>query len=180
MVKDRNINKLILLLLIAVEGLGLISCNKDEEIDTSVGDPIQSVTPTIEISSFFDSAWTHLGDGSPKSFFPNNRQDVCALVNSDEEFRELYQGTDEIPYIDFQQYTLVIGKKKYYTKDGEKNPTQFEGQKLYLMDGKYVLDLSCRYNVSGVTFYSDRFICFWGLYPKLSPKDIMVKIQYVD
>ena len=75
---------------------------------------------------------------------------------------------------------FLLFKKKYYTKDGEKNPTQFEGQKLYLMDGKYVLDLSCRYNVSGVTFYSDRFICFWGLYPKLSPKDIMVKIQYVD
>ena len=112
--------KILLFVLLLIGGGNFAGCNKDEEIDTSVGDPIQSVTPTIEISSFFDSAWTHLGDGSPKSFFPNNRQDVCALVNSDEEFRELYQGTDEIPYIDFQQYTLVIGKKKYYTKDGEK------------------------------------------------------------
>ena len=139
MVIERNIHKVILLLLIAVEGLGLISCNKDEDNGTT---SIQKVTPDRETSDFFDREWTHLGDG--------------------------------------QQYTLVIGKKKYYTSEGEKNPTQLEGQKLYLMDGKYVLDLFCRYNIPGVSFYTDRFICFWELYPKLSPKDIIVNIQYID
>lgn len=181
MVIERNIHKVILLLLIAVEGLGLISCNKDEDNGTSEGTSIQRVTPDRETYDFFNREWTHLGDGSPISFFQDNSEDVCLLINSEEEFRESYQGTDErIPYIDYQQYTLVIGKKKYYTSEGEKNPTQLEGQKLYLKDGKYVLDLSCRYNIPGVSFYTDRFICFWGLYPKLSPKDITVNIQYID
>ena len=92
MVIERNIHKVILLLLIAVEGLGLISCNKDEDNGTT---SIQKVTPDRETSDFFNREWTHLGDGSPISFFQNNSQDVCLLINSEEEFRESYQGTDE-------------------------------------------------------------------------------------
>ena len=162
--------------------INLNSCSSDSSDDEVInkGVSVENVTPSKEVSDFFDREWTHLGDGSPESFFKNNNQNIYAMVNSEEEFCELYQGDNEIPYIDFNQYTLVVGKKKYYTSEGEKNPTHFEGQKLYQMEGKYVLDLSCRYNVPGVSFYSDRFICYWGLYPKLLPQDITVNIQYVD
>lgn len=179
-VKESIFNMLALLLLIAVEGLSFISCNKDDDINPSVDTSVQIVTPSREICDFFDREWTYLGDGCPQSFFQDFNQDICLMVNNEEDLRDLYQGNGQIPYIDFQQYTLVIGKKKYYTKEGEKNPTQYEGQKLYIMDGKLVLDLSCKYNVAGVSFYSDRFICFWGVYPKLSSNVITVNIQYVE
>ena len=163
--------------------INLNSCSSDSSDDEMInkGVSVENVTPSKEVSDFFDREWTHLGDGSPESFFKNNNQNIYAMVNSEEEFCELYQGDNEIPYIDFNRYTLVVGKKKYYTSEGEKNPTWLERQNLYLtMDGKYVLDLSCQYNIPGVSFYSDRFICYWGLYSKLLPQDITVNIQYVD
>ena len=73
MVIERNIHKVILLLLIAVEGLGFISCNKDDDNGTSEGTSIQKVTPDRETSDFFNREWTHLGDGSPISFFQRRR-----------------------------------------------------------------------------------------------------------
>lgn len=163
--------------------INLNSCSSDSSDDEMInkGVSVENVTPSKEVSDFFDREWTHLGDGSPESFFKNNNQNIYAMVNSEEEFCELYQGDNEIPYIDFNRYTLVVGKKKYYTSEGEKNPTWLERQNLYLTtDGKYVLDLSCQYNIPGVSFYSDRFICYWGLYSKLLPQDITVNIQYVD
>ena len=171
--------KIVIFIMLFMLGM-VFACSKSDENDSMIDSSIREIIQSDEVSDFFDREWMYLGIGSPQSFFQKNNQEVCAWVNSEEDLRELYQGNGTIPYIDFQQYTLVIGRKRYYTKEGEKSPTEFECQKLYITDGKYVMDLFCKYSVPEFSLFSDNFICFWGIYPKLRPKDIIVNIQYVD
>ena len=45
------------------------------------------------------------------SFFVGSDKDECYVINSLEELKNIYCGEKEIPYIDFEKYTLVIGQK---------------------------------------------------------------------
>ena len=161
------------------------ACSSDDELGsngnaTDILSPVNSIDGYSEISKFFDSEWSYLGVDRPSTFFPDDLQDVCCMVNSEQEFRELYHGNVDIPHIDFQKYTLVIGKKAYTTKYGELSPTKYEGQKLYGQSDTYVIDLYCRSHVSDISFYTQSFICFWGIYPKLREEKVVLNLVYVD
>ena len=183
MKKRKYLRKTILLLpLVAAIGLLFTACSSDDEdkSNNDINALIQNAIPSKEMSDFFDREWSFLGNGNPQNFFPDILQDTCRVINTEQEFLELYHGGEKIPNIDFQTYSLVVGKKVFRTIIGENRPMKFREQKLYMVSDGYVLDLYLDYSIPEVSFYNDMFACFWGLYPKLIEKNIKVNFIYAD
>lgn len=178
MMKSNQLKLSILLLpLLAAIGLLITACSNDDE-DKYTHDMntfIQNVAPSKEVSDFFDREWPFLGnDGNPQNFFSDSWQDTCRVINTKLEFLELYHGGEKIPYIDFQTYSLVIGKIVFRTIIGENRPMKFREQKLYIVPDGYVLNLYFDYSIPEVSIYNDMFACFWGLYPKIDEKTVKI------
>ena len=169
----------ILLSLIPIVGLFFTACS-NEEADQNGELTIQGISPNKVISDFFDREWPFLTSNNTESFYTDIWQDTCNIVNTKQELDEIYLGSHIIPEIDFQHYSLIIGKKACRTAIGEKRPAEYIRQDLYKGAKGYVLDLYCKYSIPDVSFYDDQFVCFWGIYPKINKENIAIKILYVD
>lgn len=114
-----------------------------------------------------------------KTFFEQGSWDdeTCLVFNSWQEFQDAYMGSKDLPEIDFNQYTLVIGRT--WGNDGS-----FELNNVILRDLGYVYELETKlfrhhdpnlcYTAAITTFF------YWRLYPKLSQKDIEIKRTVID
>ena len=51
------------------------------------------------------------GSLSP-GFFVGSTQNVCRIINSKQELEKYYDGERELPAIDFNAYTLVVGQQR--------------------------------------------------------------------
>lgn len=105
-----------------------------------------------------------------ESFFVGSDKDECYIINSLQELKSIYCGADEIPelsYLDFDQYTLVIGQK---VNSGAFYPML--KQDLTFIDNKCLLNLYIpdfkEQNTTDVPFY------YWALYPKFNTKGVNV------
>lgn len=101
------------------------------------------------------------------SFFVDSDRDECYVINSLQELKSIYCGDDELPELDFDKYTLVIGQKV--------NPDAFYPvlkQDLTFLDNKCLLNLYVpdfkELNTTNVPFY------YWALYPKFNTEGINV------
>ena len=102
------------------------------------------------------------------SFFVGSDKDECYLINNLNELKSIYCGDKELPELDFNKYTLIIGQKVM--------PKVFYpvlSQELEFFDKKCVLKLHVpaltAENTTGLPLY------YWALYPKLKTEDISVK-----
>jgi hypothetical protein len=105
-----------------------------------------------------------------ESFFVGSDKDECYIINSLQELKSIYCGADEIPelsYLDFDQYTLVIGQK---VNSGAFYPML--KQDLTFLDNKCLLNIYVpdfkELNTTNVPFY------YWALYPKFNTEGINV------
>jgi hypothetical protein len=122
-----------------------------------------------EVASFFEE---YLLRGSRPSdcFFVDAEEDVCLAINSAEEFRAAVALDIELPEIDFELYTLIVGV--YSDSDGRS--IRYHG--INIEPERNVLNLVV-YNWVGILI--DRMIhyyYYWGLYPKLPDNPIEVNI----
>ena len=162
-------------------GMGLSACSSNNtEMPDKKDFLIERIIPSDEVSDFFEREWSFFESDTPQNFFPDVVQDTCCVVNNGQEFLGLYHGSSEVPYIDFQQYSLVIGKKAFLTKEGEKRPRKNKEQKLYVVAGRYVMDLYCESFIPDVSFYNNMYVRFWGIYPKFDASNVEVNILYAD
>jgi hypothetical protein len=88
-----------------------------------------------------------------------------------DEFRRAYECTDDLPEIDFDNYTLVIGKRTVaHTGHYVSNQKIIE-----TCDLTFHLELTVRpEGLSSVVL-----IHYWGMYPKLSNKPFYVKYERI-
>ena len=99
----------------------------------------------------------------------DSQKDTCYIVNSLQELQSLYSGDKEIPKIDFNKYTLILGKKiltagyeieKYSVEDTT------EGIVVTLiirqLEGTFITPLQPNY--------------YWGLNNKLPSKKSIIKV----
>lgn len=136
--------------------------------------PIEGFEGYAEIAEFFNS---ELPLDKSRSFFvnpnENTEETICKIINSMSELQDLYSGNKDLPELDFQQYTLVIGQKimpdSYHTilrqeVDLNKDPIELN---LYIpnTDGGY----------SAI-----QHLYFWGLYPKIQTNNISLNIIKVE
>ena len=102
------------------------------------------------------------------SFFVGSDKDECYVINNLNELKSIYCGDKEMPELDFNKYTLVIGQKVM--------PKVFYpvlSQELEFFDKKCELKL----HVPALTAENktDLPLYYWALYPKLKTEDISVK-----
>ena len=86
----------------------LTGCSNDDD-ELIKETKIESVNNGQEVKAFFNSEWAdyNAADSYPETFFNRelmDKENIC-LVNSKEEFKNIYFGSKEIPEIDFSKYT---------------------------------------------------------------------------
>ena len=122
------------------------------------------------VSFFFEKALPK--EAESEVFFtdvPKNK-DTCLIINNEDELMSAYHGDEELPKIDFTNYSLVIGK-------------------LYVTAGLYVKEQTVQYDApttlslfleqeadAALTVMVNRY--YWGVYPKLPTKNIVIKKYY--
>ena len=140
------------------------SSSNDNEFEQSRGTSLTDIPE--DIVHFFE-------DGMPftssiECFLSSREEDAYLLINDRKQFHATYSCDDALPEIDFTKYSLVIGKKKmpnsYYTLVDQS------------MDETKTLNLNIVVELpSGHwTAFSDFY--YWGLYPKLPNKELIVKV----
>ena len=144
--------------------LTMASCQQDEDAPNKGS--------RAAVSSFFDSK---LDDGESvlKDFFPASsyESETCYLINSNTELEQLYSGDKELPEIDFDKYTLLIGWVL--------EPCGYivEKQTIDVADEAIVVTLTEKRDVdagSGVIAAMYDYY-FWKLCDKLPNKKVVIK-----
>ena len=99
------------------------------------------------------------------------KEDLVYVINSRQELSDIYLGKKELPSIDFEKYTLIIGQQimpclGFYVAKKE----------LLIGDNGLVLNLYAR-NDWEILPTALQNLYFWDLYPKQSEKTITVNLN---
>ena len=175
----RQIVMILLPMFVIVTGL-FVACSNDDDGGTI----IKNLGETDDaIAAFFDEELPerhndHEPYGYSTSFFYDYSIDlkirivcdenVVRLINSNQELADIYQGENELPEIDFDKYTLIIGHQAlpglgfYLTKKELVESTEGLVMNLYTRNDREIIATALQH------------LYFWGLYPKLSQKTVSV------
>ena len=162
--------KFVFIFAILVASTFLGACSSDD--DSISKDVIQPVSLTSgPIVEFFNAELRR----STNSFWCDDYSglygdipNIVCVVNSRQELADIYMGKKELPDIDFDKYTLIIGQQMmpgfgfYLTK-----------KELTLSDDGLILTLYTR-NDSDIIPDALQHLYFWDLYPKLSQTKVSV------
>ena len=171
--------------------LMLAGCSNDDEIVNEVkgerggivydGYTLQKIDESDPVSVFFgkelhNPRWDGYGNEF-KTFFEQGEwnDESILVINSQEEFQKAYMGTKDLPNVDFNQYTLIIGRTWG-------NDSSYELDKIVLRDrGRtYELETLLLHHVNRGAYAAILTIFYWHLYPKLAPKAITPKRTVTD
>ena len=162
-------NVLILKAVLLLLGGNLVACDDSKEPEV-VGTP--PVAASEEVTAFFT---THLPESSYNcSEVKFNFSEIdfgeteCFLINSTEEFEAVAPPSVELPVIDFDKYTLIIGQH-WMGHPGY----SFEKQVVDTESDKMTLNLVYKQLKGGTPAIMTIFY-FWGLYDKLPEKTLTV------
>ena len=90
---------------------GFVACNDSEESEY-IGTP--PVTASADVSAFFKTYLPSSSSSHPEPEFNfseiDDRDIECFVINSMEEFEAVAPPSVELPVIDFDKYTLIIGQ----------------------------------------------------------------------
>ena len=158
--------KVITTILTSLLLLGVWGCNESNDDEYGFKAPVAE-----EIISFFNDALPQ--DESSNCFFTtlDPLKDTCYVINSHKELSELYSGEKNLPIIDFDKYTLILGKTM------ESAGYAIEGHNIEITDNILIITLTIK-QLEGS--YTQQFVpCYyWGLYKKLPFKEYSVKKEY--
>jgi len=175
----RRVLPLCMILLVS----GLTSCNGEASLNTQELD--QEGTQNAkgatrvemkEVSSFFNSTLPN-GESILRDFFPspslsNSQNDTCYVINSRAKLEELYSGDKELPVINFEEYSLILGMTMAPAGYSLENKTVdiTDDAILVTITMKMLEDASI---AAFVPYY------YWGLYEKLPQKVIVTRQSYI-
>lgn len=175
--------KNVLFAFFALMGIMLASCSSDSD-DLSNSSEVSEISMAEDVdgsvAEFFNS---EIGYGkwvSPGFFGFREGDEIrrsidsfCEVVNSRGEFAKLYGGKRELPTIDFSTKTLVIGQKHEWGIGYE-----VKNQKLTEQKNNYVLELF----TEEPPFILNALdaMAYWGVFPKLKNKPVVVKVNLKD
>lgn len=144
----------------------VMSC--DDSDDQEQPKPNGTVSMSKEVCDFFRT-FNYFWDNAP--FFTNTvwYKDTCCIVNSQEDLARNYTGSEQLPYIDFSNVTLIIGKA--YVTSGN----------FYVYDQRIIGPDENQSVTLHLVFKDDRMghqahasLFYWGFYPKFETKEIKV------
>ncbi len=174
--------KFVIIFSILIAGSCLCACSSDDD-DFNPNAITQINLPDGEIVDFFNSELRELHGydyyRTSTSFFYKIidsinydgmaiQEDIVYVINSRQELADIYLGGKELPTIDFDKYTLIIGQqimpyRGFYIAKKE----------LLAGDNGLILNLYTKNDHELIPCASQN-LYFWGLYPKQSLKTITV------
>jgi hypothetical protein len=173
----KKITKVLLAALLLIGG-GFAAC--DDSAATRAGDSqeeAQAPVPTSDkITAFFDKQLPPVFDSfsfRSEYFFVGDKENKCLMINSVDELRAFVPFSVELPTIDFDQYTLIVGQCWMTTGGG----FNVAGQSIKIGSKEMELNLIADYPFDAMPditmFYP---LYYWGLYLKLPQKPIVVNV----
>jgi hypothetical protein len=155
-------------------GTFCLACDDNKNDEQKIG--IRPVIASVEVNDFFDFYLPESNYSRPPHEFDFGNIDelgrVCLVVNTMGEFEAVAPSSVELPSINFDKHTLIIGQWSMgnpgYRLTNQRIDTEPDIMVLYLN-----YESLGEGGTPGVvtTFY------FWGLYPKLPQKPIQFSIQ---
>ena len=165
-------------------GMVTTACSSDDDDDPKTPeDPTETVIsrndgkiiPVPGDKSNFDDLYDFFNKelpltswGENNSAFLLDNSETCYFINSYDDLKAIYTGKEQMPSIDFKSYTLIIGQK--LSNNVYQN---LDKQSFYERDGVTYLDL---YFSGDIVLPMLVYFNYWGLYPKMSKRDINVNI----
>ena len=144
---------------------GEVYGDRSRETDTS--DPLA----VFFREELHNPRWDGYGN-EHKTFFEQGNYDdeKCIMINSRQEFQNAYMGTKTLPEVDFDTYTLIIGRTWG-------NDSSWELALVALRDDgdNYELETKLYHHVDWVALAAITTIHYWRLYPKRASKNIVIK-----
>ena len=178
--------------ILLLSAMGFASCGSDDEPETPVQTDPTDNTEAYEkygfvegaiinvsgdtdkhedVYQFFKSELPQTSFGKEISFlFSDEDASSCHFVNSLSDLQAVYHGDAQLPKIDFDKYTLIIGKQRVASYGARQNRQAF-----YEKDGQRVLDI---FFYNDIIFPAIADIYFWGLYPKFEDRAVKINIIY--
>ena len=161
------------LFLFALSVLAL-SCKDDKEIDN---EGIRPVEPSETVKKFFSKSLPSYSTSGNESIFNFSKIEYgdseCFVVNSDEDFKSIVDPKIQLPSIDFNQNTLIVGQ----------HCMPNSGFVLYsqsINDITDTLQLVLTYkSLDGGSADQVATYYFWGLYNKLPEKKVVLRIKRI-
>lgn len=150
-----------------LSGAVFAGCSDSDDPPVAAGTP--PVMPSLEITDFFDA---HLSGHSSDFNFSHIDcyETECFLINTAEQLREIVPEPIELPDIDFEKYSLIVGQYVF-----EEPRYSLESQAVET--GTDVLTLNLVYRVlDGAAPAVVAPYYFWGLYDKLPEYEVKVNI----
>ena len=141
----------------------------------------QDIDESDSVSVFFgkelhNPRWDEYGNEF-KTFFEQGEwnDESILIINSQEEFQKAYMGTKDLPSVDFNKYTLIIGRTWG-------NDASYMLTEIILKDkgANYELDTKLNHYVDRAATMAIQTIFYWRLYPKLAQKPIVPKRIVID
>lgn len=169
----------LLLPLIAAIGFAIIACSSEEELEEShliKQSKIETETALLLNEELPVCSYIHYSYG----FFPTSFQDTCYVINSQDELKDHY---DEINRkrpdfkIDFDHNSLIVGQHRI--KEEFIQPSSLETSYLYENNGSYTLKLYYNKVDAGVDLGIYKLAYYWGVYPKLRNKKVVVEFNWI-
>ena len=171
-------NRILWMCAVLMMAIGMSSCRSDDEDNTVP--QINKENGTVE--DFFNTELPVAHDSfeysNSHSFFCEEKsgiksaikEDIVCVINSRQELEEIYLGEKEIPEIDFEKNTLIIGQQimpchGFYVAKKE----LLEG------DDGLVLTLYAKNDLVNLP-QALMNLYYWEFYPKLSQKTISVNV----
>jgi len=120
-----------------------------------------------------------LSDNEKSCFFwgINNNKDRCLIINSAYEFQQFYECMDKLPpeiifpEIDFEKFTLIIGKRNTTAR------VWFADQKVIETIDRLTIFVQLYLWVGNIW---DMQKYHWGIYPKLPNKPLFTEYKFED
>lgn len=146
--------------------------NSDGDV-TNLISPIDKGDGYDEISSFFNSEFSSTGSNVFLVGLDKD-EDQYRIIKSREELKAIYSGDKELPEIDFQQYTLIMGWKVF----PEGGHVLFGQQAISISEDLLMINLYVNHLDAGYCVLEE--ICFWALYPKCQAKEVSINVVEVE
>ena len=152
------------------------SCANNE--DDEVIEPLISIDNDdafleySDVTYFFREYLPSYSGIDSKCFFVNDRENKCVVINSMDEFKAtLSCSLVELPVIDFNLYTLIIGQYEVPSM-----PYFVVGQNIKLKSEDLELNITADRTDGQYAAFSRMY--YWGLYHKFPQKNIIVNVNY--
>ena len=163
-----------LFLAVILMAAGLAGCSSSDDDDSGSGEDtsipvIAESAVSSDIVAFFNTELPKMSGSLSPGFFVGSNQNVCRIINSKQELEKYYDGERELPAIDFNAYTLVVGQQLM-------SHSSCYAEKFTIRRGYNCVVLNLYVNSADSHFDVVTNMYYWGLCSKFYAKNVMVNI----